>query len=100
MASKILKAALVLGVIATFVPASIDGARADATLDKIKKEGVLKVCVPPVIPDLYKDARTGEWSGVMADLLKTQLAQLLGRTGRERDHVESLAFDTHTGGAS
>lgn len=71
MASKILKAALVLGVIAIVVPASIDGARADATLDKIKKEGVLKVCVPPVIPDLYKDARTGEWSGVMADLLKT-----------------------------
>lgn len=71
MVSKTLQAALVLGLTATFSLGSLGAANAGATLDKIKREGVLKVCVPPVVPDLYKDARTGEWSGVMADLLRT-----------------------------
>jgi len=71
VARHAIRTALVVGLMvagASFAPGA---ANADATLDKIKREGVLKVCVPPVIPDLYKDARTGEWSGVMADLLRT-----------------------------
>jgi polar amino acid transport system substrate-binding protein len=49
-------------------------AAAQSTLDKIKRDGVIKVCTPQVVPDLYKDAKTGEWLGVMADLLNS-LAQ-------------------------
>jgi ABC-type amino acid transport substrate-binding protein len=44
-------------------------AQAESTLDKVKRDGVLKVCTPQIVPDLYKDPKTGEWLGVMADLL-------------------------------
>jgi ABC-type amino acid transport substrate-binding protein len=57
--------ALTLGL----APAFAAGAQADSVLDKIKREGVLKVCTPQIMPDLYKDPKTGVWSGVMADLL-------------------------------
>jgi hypothetical protein len=57
--------ALTLGL----APALAAGAQADSVLDKIKREGVLKVCTPQIMPDLYKDPKTGAWSGVMADLL-------------------------------
>lgn len=58
--------------IATAVVLSVatgSAANAQSTLDKIKREGVIKVCTPQVVPDLYKDPKTGEWLGVMADLL-------------------------------
>lgn len=71
MARHAIRTALVVGLITAGAAFAPGAAKADATLDRIKREGVLKVCVPPVIPDLYKDARTGEWSGVMADLLRT-----------------------------
>jgi len=49
-------------------------ARAESALDKIKREGVIKICTPQVVPDLYKDPKTGEWLGVMADLANTLAA--------------------------
>jgi ABC-type amino acid transport substrate-binding protein len=52
-----------------FVMAFGTGAHAESTLDKVKRDGVLKVCTPQIVPDLYKDPKTGAWSGVMADLL-------------------------------
>jgi polar amino acid transport system substrate-binding protein len=58
-------------VLAAFAAlAALAPAHADSTLDKIKREGVIKICTPQVIPDLYKDPKTGEWLGVMADLYK------------------------------
>jgi ABC-type amino acid transport substrate-binding protein len=57
--------ALTLGL----APAFAAAAQADSVLDKIKREGVLRVCTPQIMPDLYKDPKTGVWSGVMADLL-------------------------------
>jgi polar amino acid transport system substrate-binding protein len=56
---------LALGFASAFAVA----ARAESTLDKIRRDGVMKVCTPQIIPDLYKDPRTGAWTGVMADLL-------------------------------
>jgi ABC-type amino acid transport substrate-binding protein len=41
-----------------------------STLDKVKNAGVLKVCLAQGSPDQYKDPKTGEWVGVMVDLLK------------------------------
>jgi ABC-type amino acid transport substrate-binding protein len=70
MWNKALGMALAVGLTAAFS----SNAHAETTLEKIKREGVLKVCVPPVVPDLYKDPKTGEWSGVMADLLRTLTA--------------------------
>lgn len=67
MKNKLFGVALAFGLTAAFS----FNAHAETTLDKIKRDGVLKVCVPSVVPDLYKDPKTGEWSGVMADLLKT-----------------------------
>jgi ABC-type amino acid transport substrate-binding protein len=67
MWNKALGMALAVGLTAAFS----SNAHAETTLEKIKRDGVLKVCVPPVVPDLYKDPKTGEWSGVMADLLRT-----------------------------
>ena len=68
MSNKILGMAIALGFAATFTSTAL---AATSTLEKVKGEGVLKVCVPTVVPDLYKDSKTGEWTGVMADLLKT-----------------------------
>jgi polar amino acid transport system substrate-binding protein len=67
MWNKALGMALAVGLTAAFS----SNAHAETTLEKIKRDGVLRVCVPPVVPDLYKDPKTGEWSGVMADLLRT-----------------------------
>ena len=67
MSNRVLVTALAFGLAAVFGSQTL----ADTTLDKIKREGVLKVCVPSVVPDLYKDPKTGEWTGVMADLLQT-----------------------------
>jgi polar amino acid transport system substrate-binding protein len=67
MSNKALGMVLALGLAAAFS----SNALAQTTLEKIKRDGVLKVCVPPVVPDLYKNPKTGEWTGVMADLLKT-----------------------------
>lgn len=44
-------------------------AQAQSTLDKIKKEGVLKVCYSQILPEAYKDPKTGEWTGVFVDLV-------------------------------
>lgn len=43
-------------------------AQAESTLDKVKKEGVIKICFASGMPDNYKDPKTGEWTGVMIDL--------------------------------
>jgi polar amino acid transport system substrate-binding protein len=58
-------------------------------LDKIKKDGVIKVCAPEVVPDLYKDVRSGKWHGVMADML-TELAEW---TKTKIEYVEVGSFD-------
>src|SRR5258708_22453852 len=42
----------------------------ESTLDKIKKGGVLKACVPQIAQESFKDAKTGEWHGVAIDLLQ------------------------------
>ena len=44
-------------------------ALAASTLDKVKQSGVIKVCLAQQQPDSYKDPRTGQWTGVMVDLL-------------------------------
>jgi polar amino acid transport system substrate-binding protein len=44
-------------------------ARAETSLDKVKQSGVIKACLAQQQPDNYKDPRTGQWTGVMVDLL-------------------------------
>lgn len=63
-----LKLALRLLSLVSLAVAFLGSAHAESVLDKIKKEGVIKICTPQVVPDLYKDPKTGEWLGVMADL--------------------------------
>ncbi len=70
MSKSLLGAALAFGL----AFASGGDAAAQSVLDKVKKEGVIKVCTPQVVPDLYKDPKTGEWLGVMADLLNSLAA--------------------------
>jgi ABC-type amino acid transport substrate-binding protein len=41
----------------------------ESALAKVKKDGVLKVCFAQGTPDNYKDPKTGEWVGVMVDLV-------------------------------
>jgi polar amino acid transport system substrate-binding protein len=66
MSHRALVTALAFGLTAAFASQTL----AETTLAKIEREGVLRVCVPSVVPDLYKDPKTGEWTGVMADLLQ------------------------------
>jgi polar amino acid transport system substrate-binding protein len=40
----------------------------DSVLAKVKASGILRVCYAQTTPDAYKDARTGEWSGVFVDI--------------------------------
>jgi len=54
-------AALAFGLCAT--------AHAESSLDKVKQSGVIKACFAPQQPDNYKDPRSGQWTGVMVDLL-------------------------------
>lgn len=42
----------------------------ESVLDKVKKAGSMKVCVAQISPESYKDSRTGEWRGVMIDLVQ------------------------------
>jgi polar amino acid transport system substrate-binding protein len=44
-------------------------ALAESVLEKVKQSGTIKVCLAQQQPDNYKDARTGQWTGVMVDLL-------------------------------
>jgi polar amino acid transport system substrate-binding protein len=39
-----------------------------STLTKIKKEGVMKVCLAQGSPESYKNPKTGEWTGVFVQL--------------------------------
>lgn len=43
-------------------------AQSASTLEKVKSAGVVKVCVAQISPEAYKDAKTGQWSGVFIDL--------------------------------
>jgi ABC-type amino acid transport substrate-binding protein len=43
-------------------------AQSASTLEKVKSSGVIKACVAQVSPEAYKDAKTGQWSGVFVDL--------------------------------
>jgi polar amino acid transport system substrate-binding protein len=54
------------GLLCTLLAAA--PANAQSVLEKVKKEGVLKVCFAQGMPDNYKDPKTGEWVGVMVDL--------------------------------
>ena len=67
MSKKAFGPVLAFCLVSTFGAA----AQAQSILEKIKRDGVLKVCMPQIVPDLYKDPKTGEWTGVMADLLNT-----------------------------
>jgi ABC-type amino acid transport substrate-binding protein len=51
-------------------------AQTPSTLDKVKSAGVIKACVAQVSPEAFKDAKTGQWSGVFIDLTN-ELAQWL-----------------------
>ena len=42
---------------------------AESSLDKVKQSGVIKTCLAQQQPDNYKDPHTGQWTGVMVDLL-------------------------------
>jgi polar amino acid transport system substrate-binding protein len=44
-------------------------ALAESSLDKVKQSGVIKVCLAQQQPDNYKDPRSGQWTGIMVDLL-------------------------------
>lgn len=48
---------------------SVAPVAAQTTLEKVKKDGVIKVCLAQGLPDNYKDPRTGKWTGVMVDLM-------------------------------
>jgi ABC-type amino acid transport substrate-binding protein len=41
----------------------------NSVLDKVKRDGVMKVCFAQGMPDNFKDPKTGEWTGVMVDLV-------------------------------
>lgn len=57
--------------VAMFVLAFAPGpSMAQSTLDKVKKDGVIKVCLAQGLPDNYKDPKTGQWTGVMVDLIQ------------------------------
>src|SRR5437588_12162947 len=57
-----------LGV-AVFTLGLSQAALASSALDQVKQSGVIKVCLAQQQPDNYKDPRTGQWTGVMVDLL-------------------------------
>ncbi len=40
----------------------------DSVLAKVKASGTMKVCYAQTTPDAYKDAKTGQWSGVFIDI--------------------------------
>jgi polar amino acid transport system substrate-binding protein len=48
---------------------SLSPSRAESTLDAVKRAGVIKVCLAQGLPDNYKEPKTGQWQGVMVDLL-------------------------------
>ena len=60
-----------LGVAVALVVAGLtgDATAQESVLAKVKREGALNVCVFQGAPDNYKDPKTGEWHGVMIDLL-------------------------------
>jgi ABC-type amino acid transport substrate-binding protein len=61
-----------LGVAAFALGVSLglsQAALAASALDQVKQSGVIKVCLAQQQPDNYKDPRTGQWTGVMVDLL-------------------------------
>lgn len=41
-----------------------------SVLDKVKSSGTLKVCFAQGMPDNFKDPKTGQWTGVMYDLVQ------------------------------
>jgi len=54
----------------TCIVAGISHARAQpSVLDKVKKDGVLKVCYGANPPDSFKDPKTGQWVGPMVDVV-------------------------------
>lgn len=62
-----------LKLVSTMAIASVMGttmasAQPTSTLDKVKAAGTVKVCVAQISPEAYKDAKTGQWSGVFVDL--------------------------------
>lgn len=61
--------ALGIAAISIGLLAGTHGTRADSALDQIKKDGVLKVCYSQILPEAYKDPKTGEWTGVFVDLV-------------------------------
>ncbi|MEJ0067447.1 MAG: transporter substrate-binding domain-containing protein [Pseudomonadota bacterium] len=63
---KLLGSLLMIGTLGTAMPARAD----ESALDKIKQAGTMKVCVAQISPESYKDSRSGEWRGVMIDLVK------------------------------
>lgn len=87
MSKTVLGAVTALAFAVTF--ASSGNAQTQSVLDKVKRDGVIKVCAPEVVPDLYKDPRSGQWLGVMADLL-TELAEW---TKLKVEYVEVGSFD-------
>jgi ABC-type amino acid transport substrate-binding protein len=60
-----------VGIVAALIGlvATTCAAKADSALDRIKKDGVLKVCYSQILPEVYKDPKTGEWTGVFVDLV-------------------------------
>jgi len=67
-----MRAAKTLGslTLAALLMAAAHPAKAQnqSTLEKVKASGVIKACVAQVSPEAYKDAKTGQWSGVFIDL--------------------------------
>jgi ABC-type amino acid transport substrate-binding protein len=58
-----------LVAVAAAAGAASSPAHAESVLDKVKQEGKIKVCFAQGMPDNFKDPRTGEWTGVMVDLV-------------------------------
>jgi len=68
---KLARLATILALAAALAaPSAGVQAQQQSALDKVKSSGTLKVCVAQGSPDQYKDPKTGEWIGVMIDLVK------------------------------
>lgn len=66
---RIGKLGIIISII-TSVLFGISNAQAQTSvLDKVKKEGVLKVCYGQNPPDSFKDPKTGQWAGPMVDIV-------------------------------
>ena len=71
MTGKAMRARMVAGALATlgFMVIALPAAGEESLLQKMKQSGVIKACIAQTNPELFKDAKTGEWKGINVDLM-------------------------------